>query len=161
MRLPFNYSALLLKYPLLTNMATSAAIWATGDVAAQYLEHAVGDKVVNPDSDKHPQNAGHIDKATTLWQFDWQRFTVQTVYAGVIWAPIGHWWYNNLDAVVSKYAIAGSGRFVALKLMGELALLHPISLCVYFTCIGIGGGDTMSQISQQLRRDFAPTLLLE
>jgi hypothetical protein len=149
----------------------SACIWAGGDAAAQYLDRNMGDSSGSSSSSSsgnvdtihdEMQTQQHLNESAASDQpFDWHRFSVQTIYAGVIWAPIGHWWYNTLDSVVSKYAKEGTVRFLGLKMAGECALLHPVSLVIYFTCIGVGGGEKLSEVKEQLRRDFFPTLACE
>ena len=74
---------------------------------------------------------------------------------------IGHMWYNVLDSAVSRLAKEGTVRFLGFKMLGECALLHPISLVIYFTCIGVGNGDTIREVREQLARDFWPTLACE
>ena len=131
------YGRILASNPLLTQMSHSAMLWSAGDVAAQLLESKNNRTV------------------------DLQRVGIQSAYAGLIWAPLAHFWYENLDKFVRRLAAAQSMKFVGLKLGLEMALLHPISLLAFFSCVGVASGDSTTEISHQLQRDFIPTLSFE
>ena len=74
---------------------------------------------------------------------------------------MAHYWYEALDRLVLRVAKAGTRRFVGTKLALEMAALHPVSLLAFFVCVGVGGGDSASEVRAQLRRDFLPSLGLE
>jgi hypothetical protein len=42
-----------------------------------------------------------------------------------------------------------------------MVALHPVSLFAFFVSIGLGGGDSIHQVLQQLSHDFLPSLGLE
>jgi hypothetical protein len=137
----------------------SACIWAGGDSTAQYLEQRFdADRQSNMHSRGDTELHSHH---TEKWRFDLHRLIVQTAYAGIVWAPIGHFWYSALDSAVLRIVKAGTWRFLALKMIGECAVLHPVSLCTYFSCTSLGVGDTHAEIKDQLVRDFMPTLCCE
>lgn len=97
------YNTVLHRHPIPTEMATSAVLWFSGDLLAQYLEkrylankngmkkiEAVGDaasKQHRQKLQKHIQPQKHEES-----KLDWRRVGIQTLYAGAIWAPFGHYW---------------------------------------------------------------------
>ena len=147
------YGRLLSTYPVRTQMATTAVIWCAGDIAAQRLERAR----------KPPSSSGGrgVRAAVAPPAQDWGRTRLQTVYSALVWAPMAHYWYEALDRLVLRVAKAGTRRFVGAKLALEMAALHPVSLLAFFVCVGVGGGDSASEVRAQLRRDFLPSLGLE
>lgn len=166
------YNSVLHRHPLKTEMATSAALWFGGDVLAQYLEQRFGTKkTIAPtksiDSPKQhrmkQQKQIDIHKSSDAIKYDWHRAGIQTVYAGIIWAPFGHYWYEWLDRAAHSLAPANTGkmRFVGTKVFLETVLLHPMALFAFFTCVGLMGGDSIRDIMQQLRKDYFPSLMLE
>lgn len=167
----FMYNRALDKYPIPTQMVTSAALWCAGDLAAQRLEARVGDFAM----DSSTSSTEHQYKS-----IDWHRTAAQTFYASCVWAPLAHHWYELLDtiahriaktgalsAMVARQAKSGSilgssrGALVAIKLVIEIVALHPISLLAYFAGIGFLNGDSRNEIVSQIKRDFFPTLALE
>ena len=136
------YNRLVDAAPLRASVASSAVLWCAGDVTAQHIER---------------RGTAPIGALS----YDWRRTAVQTVYASLVWAPMAHYWYEKLDALVLSVARAGSRRFVAAKLAAEMVALHPVSLVAFFSCVGLAAGEPVGKVAAQLRRDFAPTLALE
>ena len=50
---------------------------------------------------------------------------------------------------------------MGIKLALEMAALHPVSLLAFFTCVGLGNGESIEKVSRQIRSDFVPTLAIE
>lgn len=50
---------------------------------------------------------------------------------------------------------------MAIKLALEMAALHPVSLLAFFSCVGLGNGESLEHVRKQIRKDFAPTLTME
>lgn len=158
-RLFVVYERLASRYPIATNMATSGVLWGSGDIAAQSLEQ------------EHSNNLAHLDNATAnrTTGIDWQRVAVQSLYASLLWAPFGHYWYQALDRwahqaatiLVKDKLLSRKSTVLISKVAMEALLLHPIALFAYFTCIGTMKGETASEISWKLRNDFAPCLGME
>lgn len=145
-------------------MATSAALWCAGDLAAQRLEVTRGQNMDTHSTAEHES-------------IDWRRTSIQTFYASFIWAPLAHHWYILLDNVAHRIVKVASAKnmpklqvlastrprlaLVATKLVLENVALHPISLLLFFGCSGYMMGETRAEIQSQIRRDFLPTYALE
>jgi len=167
------YNTILHRNPIQTEMATSAALWFSGDVLAQYLERRYGGKKkVDAVRDVAPTPKQHRQKhqkeviqqqSNQHINIDWRRVGIQTLYAGAIWAPFGHYWYKWLDKAAYDLAPPSVSkiRFVGAKLVLEMVLLHPIALFGFFTCVGLMGGDSVREVIEQLRNDFFPSLVIE
>jgi protein Mpv17 len=172
------YGRLLSTYPVRTQMASSAVIWCAGDLVAQRLERRRQENqpsepsaasswqetdAVSNASDTAParQEANAGETTPQASSINWRRTQVQTIYATLVWAPMAHYWYETLDRLVVRLAEAGTWRFVGTKLALEMVALHPVSLFAFFVSIGLGGGDSIHQVLQQLSHDFLPSLGLE
>ena len=169
-------------------MATSATIWGLGDVSAQHLEASFKQRTLEPvapttarDTALPPGLAG-IARAGTVqrlacpvevaagtgaaegegkWEIDCRRTTVQMVYAGVLWGPLGHYWYHFLDIATAKVVPLGTWRALAFKMGAEMTVLHPLSLGIFFVSLGLAHGNSLSALTAQLERDFVTTLVAE
>ena len=71
-----RYQALIKRKPLLTNMATGAAVMFFGDGAAQQLKMSQDPEV----------------------KFDWGRSVCMTVWSGAIFSPTFYYWFRFLDS---------------------------------------------------------------
>mmetsp|Transcript_1640 Transcript_1640/g.2211 ORF Transcript_1640/g.2211 Transcript_1640/m.2211 type:complete len:242 (+) Transcript_1640:96-821(+) len=178
------YSQTLEKYPVTTQMSTSAVLWFAGDFAAQQFEmygneRKHKDKFIqrmnncrdqlndsetkNSDrqcllTEEEAQQQGVEEKGT---KFDTHRSFIQTFYGSVLWAPIAHYWYEGLDKVAHRIAPISKSRRLATKFALEVVALHPLALLAFFTSVGYMNGETSDMIVSQLKRDFIPTLGLE
>ena len=121
-------------------------------------------------TDMSVSNVMEIDmpaEATSVWPsgtrtpLDWKRTRIQTLYAAILWGPAGHYWYEWLDGMAQSMAPLGTARFVAIKLLLEIILLHPVALTAFFVCVGLMGSEKFRDIIEQLRSDFWPSLILE
>lgn len=92
---------------------------------------------------------------------DWKRTRIQMLYAALLWGPAGHYWYEWLDGAAQSMASLGTARFVGIKLLLEIVLLHPVALTAFFVCVGLMGNEKFRDIIEQLRSDFWPSLMLE
>jgi len=146
------YGLALESAPVRTQMASSAVIWAGGDLSAQLLEQ----KLAARSKRRHGASGSSSPLA-----IDWRRTGVQTGYAGLVWAPGAHFWYEALDRIAHSLARAGTRRFVAAKLALEMVALHPVSLVAFFGCVGIAQREPLVDVAQQIRRDLPPSLALE
>lgn len=141
------YESFAHRYPIASDIVSSSVLWSCGDVAAQMLEERS--------------------------KIDWKRVGIQAIYAGVIWAPFGHYWYRALDRIGHRMAaslvsqksrdMSGQRRkvFLTSKILLEALLLHPVALVAYFVSIGKMNGHSMSHIGHKLKDDYVPTLGLE
>ena len=153
-------------------MVTSGVLWFGGDILAQLLERRLdGDggataisggshataAAAAASSAVSPSTCSAADVAT----LDWDRARIQTIYAALIWAPFGHYWYQWLDKAAHSITPPGTTKFVGVKLALEMILLHPIGLTAFFVSVGLLGGEKLSDVLVQLRKDFFPSLMLE
>ena len=89
-----------------TAAAQSAAIWTLGDALCQRLERS-------PDG------------------FDLRRSAVNATYGGAFLGPLGHVWYNGLDAAVARVLPGGGARMIAAKLVADLGVFGPAHLAAF------------------------------
>jgi protein Mpv17 len=166
------YERLVSRYPLATASVTSGILWGSGDIAAQYLEGKKKNNNGNSCSSLHHQHSHcSSSSSSTAAAIDWHRVAVQSFYASALWAPFGHYWYRYLDrwahqaatAVIAKNRTSWerNGAVLAVKVAMEAALLHPIALFLYFVSIGTLKGESSSDITTRLRRDFVPSVGLD
>ena len=162
------YNSFLHRFPVPTEMVTSGVLWFGGDVLAQLLERRLdgdggvtaisgGSHATAASSAVSPSTCSAADVAT----LDWDRARIQTIYAALIWAPFGHYWYQWLDRTAHSITPPGTKKFVGVKFILEMILLHPIGLTAFFVSVGLLGGEKLSDVLVQLRKDFFPSLMLE
>lgn len=159
------YASLLKKYPLMTQMTSSAVIWGYGDVSAQFLERKQKVEVENGLEVAATSAAGEgqnldVDQRIST-QIDWKRTSKQATYAALLWGPLGHCWYAALDRAVAPLAAVGTRKNLLLKMCGECGIMHPLSLLMFFTVMGAANHESWTRIRQQLKTDFLPTLVFE
>ena len=145
-------------------MVTSGVLWFGGDVVAQILERRL-DGDGGDGGDVAATASGAVSTSTcsaaNVATLDWDRARIQTIYAALIWAPFGHYWYQWLDKTAHSITPPGTKKFVGVKFILEIILLHPIGLTAFFVSVGLLGGEKLSDVLVQLRKDFFPSLMLE
>jgi protein Mpv17 len=159
-RLFVFYERLATRYPLTTNSVMSGILWGSGDIAAQSLE---------PEHSRLSHSSTCGTTTATAANIDWQRVAIQSMYASILWAPFGHYWYRSLDWSAKQAATILAKRtawprkhaILMSKVAMEAVLLHPIALLAYFTCIGTMNGESTRDIGRRLHNDFLPTVCLE
>jgi len=131
-----RYQALLTRRPVITNMTTSAALWASGDACVQ------------------------LQSSQDL---DFRRAAFTTTYGGLFIGPLGHMWYENLDTMVTSVTRlkVGGTPFLATKVAVDTLLWGPITLIGYMAGSGVVQGDTPETIAQRIQLEFWPSFLLE
>lgn len=92
-RLWRGYEAQLAQRPVAVQMTTSAVLWAAGDALAQQLE---GRSTVTLDA---------------------RRLALTSLYGGAFVGPTGHYWYQGLDDLCTKWMRPGSVPFLATKVL--------------------------------------------
>ena len=155
------YNSFLHRFPVPTEMVTSGVLWFGGDVVAQILER----RLEGDGGDVAATASGAVSASTcsaaNVAALDWDRARIQTIYAALIWAPFGHYWYQWLDKTAHSITPPGTKKFVGVKFILEMILLHPIGLTAFFLSVGLLGGEKLSDVLVQLRKDFFPSLMLE
>ncbi|KAM0046355.1 hypothetical protein Hdeb2414_s0009g00315211 [Helianthus debilis subsp. tardiflorus] len=77
--------------------------------------------------------------------------------------PIGHFWYEGLDRFL-QYKIQyppKSMRFVAMKVALDGIIFGPVDLLVFFAYMGFASGKSLTQVNEEVKRDFLPALIVE
>lgn len=104
------YNRSLVSSPLLTKSLTCTAGFGLGDLLAQSLGKAP--------------------------EFDWERFARMAVYGTVVGGPMGHYWYNFLDARIFPHAPKAAATILAKMALDQLALT-PVSTCLFFSAMNV------------------------
>lgn len=114
------YARCLARAPYKTQAATTAALWAAGDMLSQKIE---GKQVFSK-------------------QMDWRRTMATALYGGACIGPFGHFWYLNLDKVARMYYKAGSASFITFKVVADTAIFGPLHIAAFFSYMVLfeGGG---------------------
>eukprot|EP00884_Botryococcus_braunii_P021351 jgi/Botrbrau1/78/Bobra.0022s0068.1 len=123
-----GYEGALKNQPVLTQMVTSAGLWALGDVIAQRVE---GSKGVN-----------------------WRRTVSSSAYGAVVIGPVGHLWYSKLDRLVRSRYQPGTLAFVGLKVVADEVLFGPIHVAGFFAWMVKANNGTWQDVWEKVRRDF-------
>lgn len=115
------YARCLARAPYKTQAATTAALWAVGDMLSQKIE---GKQLFG----KQPM--------------DWRRTMATALYGGACIGPFGHFWYLNLDKVARMYYRAGSASFITFKVAADTAIFGPLHIAAFFSYMVVyeGGG---------------------
>ncbi|KAI5072607.1 hypothetical protein GOP47_0012713 [Adiantum capillus-veneris] len=151
------YKQQLAVSPLRTQLLSSSLIWAVGDVLAQFI------------SFKHTQSTLSLSskQGTTIkaeaFDIDWKRVLTLSFFGAAFVAPVGHWWYESLEYVVTKQLKfqASSLKSTSTKLIADTFLLGPLHLLAFLTYMGAASGKTMEEIKVMLKRDYIPALVTE
>ncbi|PNY11374.1 putative WD-repeat-like protein [Trifolium pratense] len=74
-------------HPVKTQVITSGALWAVGDVTAQYITQSTASK-------KRLQLSVTTKEADTTFMVDWRRVAVTSMFEV---GTVGHFWYEGLE----------------------------------------------------------------
>jgi len=119
------YNEALDKNPLTAKAFTSLVGWFLGDLLAQLF----------------------IVKAPTL---DIKRLLTLTSFGFLYHGPSGHYFYNWLDSKIE----GTKGKAVLSKVIIDQIFWCPIFMTVFFTYLGIVGGDSFSAIGSKIKNDL-------
>ncbi|KAG7393401.1 hypothetical protein PHYPSEUDO_009605 [Phytophthora pseudosyringae] len=128
-----KYDRWLRDSPLLTKGVTSAVLFGLGDRLAQRIENSDDD-----DDDRHGL----------------QRTARMMAWGGVLFAPVGHAWYNFLEKAVRA---KGSAAIVKKIAADQLLFSPPLSLA-FFTYAGVSEGNTVRGSVETAVAKLPPTL---
>ncbi|KAK1408174.1 hypothetical protein QVD17_39809 [Tagetes erecta] len=147
------YKYWLAVHPFKTQVISSGLIWGLGDLAAQVVTRitAAKKKYIFQSEDNRDL------------RINWRRVVTTSIFGMAYVGPIGHFWYEGLDRFLMQrlqYA-PKSMRFVATKVALDGIIFEPIDLFVFFTYMGFALGKTVTQIKEEMRRDFLPALIVE
>ncbi|KAF9614389.1 hypothetical protein IFM89_018288 [Coptis chinensis] len=146
------YQNCLTVHPVKTQIISSGLLWGVGDIAAQTITHATLKK-------KHQNNS---DGGETF-KINWKRAAITGMFGLGFVGPVGHFWYEALDRFIRvrlKYP-PRSVRFVATKVVVDGLIFGPLDLFVFFTYMGFANGKSVTQVKEDVKRDFLPALVVE
>ncbi|KAH7435005.1 hypothetical protein KP509_06G044700 [Ceratopteris richardii] len=154
------YKMQLAARPLRTQIISSSLIWAAGDVLAQFISHCESSNARF--SFTHP--AKHASPVSEeAFNVDWRRVLTLGFFGAAFVAPVGHWWYESLDYVVSNQLNLppGSIKLMSAKLAADTLILGPVHLLAFLTYMGVASGKNLEEIKEMLRKDFVPAYITE
>ncbi|XP_071704938.1 protein sym-1-like [Rutidosis leptorrhynchoides] len=147
------YKTCLATHPVKTHAISSGFIWGLGDLAAQAVTRAAASRkkyILLSDDDRDL----HIN---------WRRVVTTSLFGMAFVGPIGHYWYEGLDGFL-KYRLEyppKSLRFVAMKVALDGIIFGPVDLFIFFAYMGFASGKNVSQVTEEVKRDFLPALIVE
>ncbi|KAL8226822.1 hypothetical protein R6Q57_016654 [Mikania cordata] len=147
------YEHFLASHPLKTQVLSSGLIWGIGDLVAQAVTRATAAK---------KKYLFYSDDDRDL-RINWRRLVTTSLYGMAFVGPIGHFWYEGLDRFLMnrlQYP-PKSMRFVATKVAIDEILFGPVDLFLFFTYMGFASGKNVTQVTEELKRDFLPALIVE
>ncbi|KAD5508178.1 hypothetical protein E3N88_15881 [Mikania micrantha] len=136
-----------------TLVLSSGLIWGIGDLVAQAVTRATAAK---------KKYLFYSDDDRDL-RINWRRLVTTSLYGMAFVGPIGHFWYEGLDRFLMnrlQYP-PKSMRFVATKVAIDEILFGPVDLFLFFTYMGFASGKNVTQVTDELKRDFLPALIVE
>ncbi|KAF4323600.1 hypothetical protein BBO99_00001955 [Phytophthora kernoviae] len=135
-----KYDKWLHDSPLVTKGVTSAILFGVGDRIAQRIEGSETDD--NGDKDDSADRHGL------------KRTARMVLWGGVLFAPIGHAWYNFLEK-----AVRGTTRAaVAKKIAADQLLFSPPLSLTFFTYAGVSEGKPLREAVETAVAKLPPTL---
>ncbi|XP_057799629.1 protein sym1-like [Salvia miltiorrhiza] len=146
------YQNCLAKYPIRTQMVSSGIIWGVGDMAAQTVTHTTAKKRnLNNEEEKEQ------------WHINWKRVAKTSLFGIGFVGPVGHFWYDWLDSFIRLQLKLhpNSLHFIATKVALDVLIFGPMDLLFFFTYMGFSSGKSVSQVKEELMRDFIPAVILE
>lgn len=147
------YKNCLAIHPLKTQIISSGLIWGLGDLAAQAVTRATAAK----------KKYIFLSEDDRDLRINWRRVITTSLFGMAFVGPIGHYWYEGLDRFLTlrlQYPIK-SLRFVAMKVGLDSIIFGPVDLFVFFTYMGFASGKNVSQVKEDVKRDFLPALVVE
>ncbi|KAM7260008.1 hypothetical protein ACFE04_015749 [Oxalis oulophora] len=147
------YQNCLVVHPVKTQIISSGVIWGFGDIAAQSITHLTS---------KNKQLQHHQEEERDF-KVNWRRVATTSLFGFGFVGPVGHFWYEGLDRFLRSRLLMrpNSVRFVGAKVALDGILFGPLDLLVFFTYMGFSSGKSISQVKDDVKRDFIPALILE
>ncbi|KAL3161885.1 hypothetical protein ABBQ38_008974 [Trebouxia sp. C0009 RCD-2024] len=131
------YERSLQKHPIRTQALMTATLWAAGDFLAQ-----------------RSQCLGRKEKR----KYNYRRTAFTAAYGGALMGPLGHFWYQKLDQVVSSWLQPSTTAFIAAKVAADTLIYTPFNVGLFFTWITVVEGGTWTEVCHKLQQDFWPTM---
>ncbi|KAJ0090835.1 hypothetical protein Patl1_13257 [Pistacia atlantica] len=111
-----------------------------------------------------PPSFSHLNgDADEKFKINWKRVATTSMFGFGFVGPIGHFWYEGLDKFIRlKLQLPPkSVRFVATKVATDCIIFGPLDLFVFFSYMGFSAGKNVTQVKEDVKRDFIPALILE
>ncbi|KXZ54269.1 hypothetical protein GPECTOR_5g358 [Gonium pectorale] len=133
------YERQLSRRPVLTQCATSALLWAAGDVLAQ-----------------------RVAEQRRASEVDGRRVACTAAFGAVFMGPVGHFWYHSLDAVCARLLGAGSPAFLGAKVLADTMIMGPLYVVAFYAwgCALIDRSG-LEGFKAKITQDFLPTFTAE
>ncbi|XP_022965930.1 protein SYM1-like isoform X2 [Cucurbita maxima] len=96
------------------------------------------------------------------FKINWKRVGITSMFGLGFVGPVGHMWYEGLDRFIRLrlQLQPKSAKFVGAKLAMDGLIFGPIDLVVFFSYMGFANGKEVSEVKEDLKRDFVPAFLL-
>ncbi|XP_073314373.1 uncharacterized protein [Primulina huaijiensis] len=142
------YQNCLATHPVKTQVISSGLIWGVGDIAAQTVTQSTSRRSYDEDKEL---------------KINWRRVATTSLFGLGFVGPVGHFWYEGLDRFIRLrlQLRPNSFRFVGTKVAVDGIIFGPLDLLVFFTYMGFSTGKSVTQVKQDVKRDFLPALILE
>ncbi|KAF1865472.1 hypothetical protein Lal_00004847 [Lupinus albus] len=146
------YKKCLNFHPVKTQVISSGVIWGVGDVAAQVVTHSIPNKTIS-----------HFKDGNEDFKINWKRVATTSLFGFGFVGPVGHYWFEYLDRYIRLKLLLkpNSFRFVASKVAIDGFIFGPFDLLMFFTYMGFCTGKSVTQIKEDVKRDFLPAFVLE
>lgn len=134
------YEGQLQKRPLVMQMATSAVMWAAGDLVSQRVER---------------KNA-----------MDVKRIALTSGFGCSFIAPLGHWWYTMLDVLFSRLGPPGAASVLVAKVLADLFIYSAVCNAAFlmFGSSVIDGKDlsrNSGEVHSKMQSDFITVMMAQ
>ena len=132
------YDRCLTTSPILTKSITSGCLFGLGDGFAQRV------------TDQYKAQRMHnVDE-----RHDWHRTGRMMFWGSVLFAPVGHVWYNFLD----RFVRTTGRRAIAQKVAMDMLIFTPPANLAFFTSNNLLSGQPMHDAIQNAWNKLPPTL---
>jgi len=133
---------------MLTNMATSAVIWSSGDLIQQSLFPV----------DKSKGTTG----AAAASSLALTRSTLATgIFGGIFVGTTGTLWYRSIDTHAAKLFRINTPAFIAYKILLDTVLYGPLYVAAFFMYSDLTSGGTLASAIKCAQKETLPVLLAE
>ncbi|CAL9108697.1 unnamed protein product [Musa acuminata var. zebrina] len=145
------YQKCLAVHPVKTQIVSSGFLWGLGDIGAQ----AVTQRTLRHQSQDKKEENKEIN-------IDWRRVATTSMFGFAFVGPVGHYWYEYLDRIirVRLQLQPKSMKFVTTKVAADGLIFGPLDLLIFFSYMGLASGRSISQVKEDVKRDFLPALIV-
>ena len=158
------YKTMLQDRPLLTKAVTSSILMSVSDLACQQYETEVARRLVERGPDVNLQRGcprfkdcpPELGNPPQLFRQDWKRTFHVGVTGLTLTGPLGHCWYNLLEAIVRvRHRFLG----LVIRMILDAFVYSPVAVAGYFTWRVVLDGGGLDCIRKHLSIKWAGALL--